>query len=87
MRIEVAALGGRLVSLRTFTPFDPLEPPTAPSSGSGGRVAGFATIVILLGILLMFMTVIFGGLYVAQRNLRSGRGDSRGARIPFPGTR
>ncbi|MDH3744473.1 MAG: serine/threonine protein kinase [Acidobacteriota bacterium] len=82
LRIEVASLGGRPVSLRMFTPFEPLEPPTtaASSSSSGGRLAGVATVVILLGILLMFMTVIFGGLYVAQRNLRSGRGDSRGAR-------
>ena len=85
LRIEVASLGGRPVFLRTFAPFAPLELPedsAAPSSesASGGRVAGAATVVILLGILLMFMTAIFGGLYVAQRNVRSGRGDSRGAR-------
>ncbi|MDH3254193.1 MAG: protein kinase [Acidobacteriota bacterium] len=81
LRIEVASLGGRPVSLRMFTPFAPLEPATREASSSpGGGVAGAATIVILVGILLMFMTAIFGGLYVAQRNVRSGRGDSRGAR-------
>ncbi len=77
LQIEVASMAGRPVSLRTFAPFAPLEPrEQSPSSSESGA----ATLVFLLGILLMFIIAIFGGLYVAQRNVRSGRGDSRGAR-------
>ncbi len=80
MRIEVASHRGRATSLRVFTPARPLEP--AATTGSS-PVSGFATattVAIILIVLLMVLTVIFGGFYVAQRNIRSGRGDGRGAR-------
>jgi len=80
LRIEAAAYGGRPISLRTFTPFDPLVAPTRTSSGTGLTIITVATIVILLVLLLAVLTAVFGGLYVAQRNVRTGRGDTRGAR-------
>ena len=82
LRIEAAAQGGRPTSLRLFTPYDPLETPTSSSSGSGSGISlvGAAVIAIILVIILSVFTAIFGGLYIAQRNVRAGRGDTRGAR-------
>ena len=81
LRIEAAAFAGRPTSVRLFTPYSPLEPATASSaSGSGFGFAAAAALAIVLAILVALMTVIFGGLFVAQRNVRSGRGDARGAR-------
>ena len=82
LRIEAAALGGHPISLRRFTADAPLEPPVAPSSspGSGFRLGLAAAVVVGVAFILVFLTVIFGGLYVAQRNIRNGRGDTRGAR-------
>ena len=96
LRIEAAALEGRLMSLRLYHEDAPLAPPTPSAattdtsdtsdtsntsdSGSGISVTDVATAVVALGVLAMLLTAIFGGLYVGQRNVRAGRGDSRGAR-------
>jgi serine/threonine-protein kinase len=80
LRIEAAAFNGRPVSVRWFTPWDPLQTPAASSAGSGGSSMPAFIIGLVLTILGAIMTVVFGALYVAQRNVRSGRGDTRGAR-------
>lgn len=77
LRIEAAAFEGRVVSMRFFSPWRPIEP-SAPQVDLGG--AGFVVLAFLVAFLSLLLTVIFGGLYVAQRNVRSGRGDARGAR-------
>jgi hypothetical protein len=79
LRIEAAALGGRPISLRLFTDYQTLEQLVRPT---GGRSLGLTTaaVLIIVGILGAFLTVVFGGLYVAHRNVRNGRGDTRGAR-------
>ena len=89
LRIEVAALAGRPTSLRLFTAHAPLEttPPPSQTSAQGssqrtgsriGLTAVIAALIIGSSILLI-LTAIFGGLYVARRNVRNGRGDARGA--------
>ena len=80
LRVEAAALGGRPVSLRRFTDHDPLEPPAPSASSSGFGLATVVAIGVIGGTILLLVIAIFGGLYVAQRNVRSGRGDIRGAR-------
>ena len=83
LRIEAAALGGRPISLRTFTDHAPLEPPAPVASSSTGSTVRLATVVAIFivgGAILLLLTAVFGGLYVAQRNVRTGRGDLRGAR-------
>ena len=94
LRIEASAFAGRPTSIRLITPYDPLEPAMTlapesepgseeepePESRSGFGLTAAVVVVMLIGILLSLLTVIFGGLFVAQRNLRSGRGDARGAR-------
>jgi len=82
LRIEAAALAGRPVSLRFFTDHEPLEQPATPASisASGLRLSMIVAIVLVVGSILLLLTAIFGGLYVARRNVRSGRGDTRGAR-------
>lgn len=80
LRIEAAAWQGSPISLRLFPAWDPLEPTSdAGSSGSGLGLA-IITLTVVAIWLAMILTAIFGGLYVAHRNLRSGRGDARGAR-------
>ena len=37
-------------------------------------------VAVIGGTILLLLTAIFGGLYVAQRNVRAGRGDTLGAR-------
>ena len=83
LRIEAAAVGGRVTSLRTFSTFEPLLPaqPAANDSGSTtSRVQQVLSLVVIALVLIAFLVTIFGGLYVARRNVRSGRGDTRGAR-------
>ncbi len=94
LHIEAAAFAGRPTSLRLFTPYDPLEPLVAsapapepdsdsdpePTSRSGIGISTIAAVGIVLIVIASLLTVIFGGLFVAQRNVRSGRGDARGAR-------
>ncbi|HUU33951.1 MAG TPA: serine/threonine-protein kinase [Vicinamibacterales bacterium] len=81
LRIEAAALAGRPVSLRLFTAHAPLEPPEVSAPQSGAAVMA---VLLVGGIIVLLLTAIFGGLYVARRNVRSGRADTRGAhRIGF----
>ncbi len=80
LTIEAAAFGGRPTSVRMFTPYDPLTRPAATATISGFSFALVVAIVLIVIVLLMFLTVVFGALYVARRNVRSGRGDARGAR-------
>lgn len=82
LRIEAAALRGRPTSIRRFTPDNPLVSPasSATASGSGIGLVTVLTIGVVLVSFALVLTAVFGGLYVAQRNVRSGRGDSRGAR-------
>lgn len=81
LRIEAAALAGRPASLQLVTAHAPLEQPAAPASGPGSSARLPVAVIAFIGVLLLLvLTVIFGGLYVAQRNIRNGRGDPRGAR-------
>jgi len=80
LRIEAAALAGRPVSLRLFTAHAPLEPPAAASARSGIGLAAVTAVLLVGSFIVLLLTAIFGGLYVARRNVRSGRGDTRGAR-------
>ncbi|NKB89313.1 MAG: protein kinase [Acidobacteria bacterium] len=80
VRIEAAALGDRLVSLRVFAPHAPLDPPTRTIGPTSFGFASVVALLVVVGIIVLLLTAIFGGLYVAQKNLRSGRGDQRGAR-------
>jgi hypothetical protein len=80
LRIEAAAWEGRPISLRLFTPWDPLEPAASGPSTGAPAVVSAVIVTMVLGILAMLLIVVFGALYVAQRNVRSGRGDLRGAR-------
>jgi len=81
LRIEAASLGGQAISLRRFTAHAPLEQPPPGATLSGLGPAGVVAVVLAVGAILMLpLIAIFGGLYVAQRNVRTGRGDARGAR-------
>ncbi len=80
LTIEAAAYAGRPTSVRVFAPYNPLVPNTVVPSVSSLGFAAFFIVALVLGIVLMFLTVIFGALFVARRNVRSGRGDARGAR-------
>ena len=80
LRIEAAAFGGRVISLRWFTPYDPLVTPVASRPPATVGLGAVVAVILIVAVLAMFLTVIFGALYVARRNVRSGRGDGRGAR-------
>jgi serine/threonine-protein kinase len=80
LRIEAAALAGRPISLRLSTPDDPLEQQAAVASSPGFGLASVAALLIVSAAILLLLTVVFGGLYVGQRNVRNGRGDVRSAR-------
>ena len=79
LRIEAAALGGRPILLRTFADDRPLEQLVAAANAPNRGLAA-AAIAILGSFFAAFFIAVFGGLYVARRNVRSGRGDTRGAR-------
>ena len=72
MRVEAAAYRGRPVSFHWIGPWEqPLR--DAPDQRStGARIADF----VWSGIIA---TLLFGGAWMARRNLRAGRGDRRGA--------
>ncbi len=67
MRVEVAAYRGRPVSFRWIGPW---EHPR--DNAEGHSIGNLVWIAILL-------TLLFGGAWMARRNLRAGRGDRRGA--------
>ncbi|MBZ5499799.1 MAG: protein kinase [Acidobacteriia bacterium] len=74
MRIEAAAYGGKPVSWRMIIPSwdDPSTGTTHSSANPGDAAAN------IIGIFLT-LVVIAGGAFFARRNLRTGRGDRRGA--------
>jgi len=79
MRIEAAAFRGRPVSWRVFSPWNELDP--EPFVFAGGPVA---QVIYLAVVLVVVFGVMFGGIYLARRNARIGRGDRRGAgRLSF----
>jgi serine/threonine-protein kinase len=80
IRVEAAAYEGRPSSLRIFTESNPLEETTARAAAQMSGFAAVTAAAIGLTIVGLIVTVIFGGLYVARRNVLSGRGDARGAR-------
>jgi len=78
LRIEAAAWRGRPVSWVVFSPWRPLERDPRPAGPPG---AGWILITVIFGTLF---SLIFGGVYLARRNARIGRGDRRGAgRLAF----
>jgi serine/threonine-protein kinase len=72
VRIEAASYRGRLVSFQIASPWNTRDSNSA-SNAEPGLLAGRA--IALLTLLL----IVVGGLYLARRNLRMGRGDRRGA--------
>jgi serine/threonine-protein kinase len=72
MRVEAAASRGRPVSFLWIGPWTRSSREAADSVSAGGRAANIIWSAIL-------MTLLFGGVWLARRNLRSGRGDRRGA--------
>ncbi|HZI17870.1 MAG TPA: serine/threonine-protein kinase [Pyrinomonadaceae bacterium] len=72
VRIEAAALGGRLVHFQVVNPWDVPSRQQEFRTSAGERAA--------LGIaILIFVVILVGALLLARRNLRLGRGDRRGA--------
>jgi len=73
MRIEAAAWKGRPVAFELFGPWRrPARiQPRAPQT-TGQRIAGWFFIVVI-------SIVLVGALWLAVRNFRAGRGDTRGA--------
>ena len=72
IHVEAAAYGGRPVYFEIIDPWD--RPPAAPEHLGSTRERA-------LGILLLsvFFVAILGGVLLAWRNLRLGRGDRKGA--------
>jgi hypothetical protein len=71
-RIEAAAYRGRPVHFELLGPWSQPARMGPPEESPAGK----AQVVLLAGILL---TVSIGGVLIARRNLRLGRGDRRGA--------
>ncbi len=68
LRLEAAAYRGRLVALRTLGPWDSIEPRMmTPVTGRIQLVPALTTVLVLAALVL------------AWANVRSGRGDKRGA--------
>jgi len=72
MRVEAAAVRGRPVSFRWIGPWTKAERDIFDIRSAGKRTADLVWAIILL-------TLFFGGLWLVRGNLRSGRGDRRGA--------
>jgi serine/threonine-protein kinase len=72
IRVEAAAYRGRPVFFRVIGPWteDPAE----------RHEADLLDRVFVIAILLLIMAVFFGGVFLAIRNVRLGRGDQAGAR-------
>jgi serine/threonine-protein kinase len=72
IKVEAASYAGRPVYFEIIDPWD--RPPAAPNESGSARERA-------LGILLtsVFFVAIVGGVLLAWRNLRLGRGDRRGA--------
>jgi predicted Ser/Thr protein kinase len=72
IHIEAAAYHGKLVYFDTIYPWDRSGRQFETAEGGRNKVLTFMLIVILL-------LALFGSALLAQRNLRLGRGDRRGA--------
>jgi serine/threonine-protein kinase len=69
LRIEAASYRGRPVAFRVLFPWSRARGMEAPFTGGGVQVFISAILLLIMG----------GGLFLARRNLRLGRGDRRGA--------
>jgi serine/threonine-protein kinase len=72
MRVEAAASSGRPISFLWIGPWSPSSRDVPDRRTGGARAADIVWLTILL-------TLLFGGAWMARRNLRAGRGDRRGA--------
>jgi len=71
LRVEAAAHGGRWVSFRIVFPW------TAPA-GAEPRKPSLLVRLSSAGISVIVLVVLVGGIFVARRNVRLGRGDRKG---------
>ncbi|MEP6802181.1 MAG: serine/threonine-protein kinase, partial [Acidobacteriota bacterium] len=72
MRVEAAAAHGRPVSFLWLGPWSRPSRDIPDSRSAGAKAADLVWTLIL-------MSLLFGGAWMARRNLRAGRGDRRGA--------
>jgi len=72
LRVEASAFGGRPVSFQLIGSWT--RPARMPSASEGSRT------IALVFIFLLAVSIIVGGIVLAGRNLREGRGDRTGAR-------
>jgi hypothetical protein len=72
IRVEAAAYGGRPVFFRVIGPWT-ADPGAKPEANLAARVFVIAILVVMMGVLA-------GGVFLAIRNIRLGRGDQIGAR-------
>ena len=72
LRVEASAFGGRPVSFQLIGPWT--RPSRMPSPSEGSQ-----TIAVVF-VFLLAVAIIVGGIVLAGRNLREGRGDRTGAR-------
>ena len=72
LRVEACAHRGKPVAFRVLTPW---QLPESSESGPAGSAAGIGVAVGLV----LYLLVMTGGLVLAWRNLRLGRGDRGGA--------
>jgi hypothetical protein len=72
IRVEAAAYHGKPIAFQVVWPWTTAERETEAAEIQGSRV----DVVIVLS---LFGTILVGGVLIAHRNLRLGRGDRRGA--------
>ena len=71
-RVEAASFQGKPVSFELIGPWNR---PDRPGGGPEGGLARAGEIVLVL----LFLALLIGGIVIARRNVRLGRGDRRGA--------
>jgi len=74
VRVEAAALAGRPVAFRVTEPWSRPDPGAAGSGGAWGWKQTTDALFLVLAV-----ASVAGGLLLARRNLRLGRGDRKGA--------
>jgi len=72
LRVEAAALRGKPVAFSLMGPWT--NPDRMPKDSTGGERVQFIVLAVLA------LTILFGGGWLARRNMRQGRGDRVGAR-------
>ncbi len=72
LRVEAAGLRGQPVAFSLMGPWT--NPDRMPKDSTGGERVQFIVMVVLA------LTILFGGGWLARRNMRQGRGDRDGAR-------